>query len=144
LWAELDGQRQLAVLDLDNLGQSSSSLTPLGVDGGSPAWSPDGNWIAFTASAVNADGEPAVLVNIVHPDGNGLQTIFTWASTPSLTWAPDSQRLIITAWPTGADPANDRTTFYLADIAKNRLQHVILDDASQQSELISPAFRPAD
>lgn len=144
VWTELDGQRQLAVLDFGDISLSGSLITPLGMDGSTPTWSPDGNWIAFTAPGVDPAGEPVVQVNVIHPDGSGLQTLFTWGSTPSMAWAPDSQRLIITAWPLGEDPEHDRTTFYLANIAEGKLQHILMDDAHRQYELISPAFRPPE
>jgi Tol biopolymer transport system component len=144
VWTELAGKRQLAVLSLDPSGLGGSQLTPLGVDGSSPTWSSDGEWIAFTAPGVDPAGDPLVQVNIIRPDGSGLQQIFTWGSTPSLAWAPDSPRLLITAWPTGEDPEHDRTTFYIASLPDGRLQHIFVDDAERRYELISPAFRPPD
>jgi Tol biopolymer transport system component len=138
----LDGQRQLAVLDVGGVSLGGSVLTPLGVDGSNPVWSPDGKWIAFTAAFGDAGQTPGVQVAIIHPDGSGLRELFTWGSTPSLTWSPDSQRLIITAYPQGLDPENDRTTFYMATPAEGKLQHIIVDGAEQRYELFAPTFRP--
>jgi hypothetical protein len=142
LWTVLDGQRQLAVLDVGGVSLGGSVLTPLGVDGSNPVWSPDGKWIAFTAAFGDAGQTPGVQVAIIHPDGSGLRELFTWGSTPSLTWSPDSQRLIITAYPQGLDPENDRTTFYMATPAEGKLQHIIVDGAEQRYELFAPTFRP--
>jgi Tol biopolymer transport system component len=141
LWTELDGQRQLAVLDLSSSSLGSSQLTPLGVDGSNPVWSPNGDWIAFTTSGEDKAGQPTVAVNLIHPDGSGLQQIFVWGSTPSITWTPGSWRLVITAYPSGLGAENDLTAQYLVTLTNGRQQRILLEDAYQRYELIAPSFR---
>ena len=144
LWTQLNGKSQLAVLELDPANLDGNQLTPLGMDGSNPTWSPDGKWIAFTTSEIDEAGQPVVKVNLIHPDGSGLQQNFSWGTTPSVTWALDSQHLIITAYPLGEDPENDRTAFYLVNLAGGRQQRILLEEANQHYEFFAPAFRPSE
>ena len=144
VWTQIDGQGQLAVLDLNLVSPEGNLLTPLGVDGSSPTWSPDGKWIAFTASGIDEAGQPEVTVNLIHPDGSSLQQVFTWGTTPSVTWSPESKRLIITAYPLGQDQENDLTAFYLVTLPEGRQQRLVLEQLDQRYEFFAPAFRSSE
>jgi len=61
-----------------------------------------------------------------------------------VTWAPDSRRLIVTAYPPGDDPENERTAFYLVTLPEGRQQRIILDEANQRYEFFAPAFRSSE
>ena len=69
-------------------GSGLRQLTPWGM-GGSPSWSPDGQWILF-------DGRGFLFV--VHPDGSGQKQIYLHAGSryyayePS--WSPDGRRIV--------------------------------------------------
>jgi Tol biopolymer transport system component len=61
------------------------------IEGDDPAWSPDGNWLAFTdrasrLSIVRADGSQRRQLSAALSGGTGTLRLFSWA--------PDSQRLI--------------------------------------------------
>jgi Tol biopolymer transport system component len=58
------------------------------VDRFAPAWSPDGQWIAFFSTGVSND----VVLNVIHPDGSGPKTLKTSPADPDLAklaWSPD-------------------------------------------------------
>lgn len=60
------------------------------VTNGSPAWSPDGRWIAFVAGRRVPTVAPSAAVTVIGVDGRERQTL-TLGVSP--TWSPDGQRL---------------------------------------------------
>jgi Tol biopolymer transport system component len=95
---QLDGS--LFVVNADGTGLHRIASQIPGVHS-PPSWSPDGQWILF--SAVTA-------VYVVHPDGTGLRRItLEWvprlrqADYPS--WSPDGTRFVFVGW-TGSDRYN--------------------------------------
>jgi TolB protein len=75
-------------------GSGLRRLTPSGQFAAQPAWSPDGDWIAYQ----KAGGYGWPKIKLVRPDGSGRHDI----TSPSegfggaMVWSPDSQRLLIT------------------------------------------------
>lgn len=58
----------------------------------SPAWSPDGVWIAFSLEEnLTPEGEPFYRVYVVHPDGSGLTpvSVNTRGTAGSPVWSPE-------------------------------------------------------
>jgi len=74
----------LMILDLVDGSVRSIETTSSFVGLNGIAWSPDGEWIAFTpAPWWNTD------LNFVHADGTGMYSIFAGSNSGSPAWAPD-------------------------------------------------------
>jgi TolB protein len=58
------------------------------VPGSSPAWSPNGRWVAYDKPGG---------IWAVHPDGTGRRRIIT-GKVDSLKWSPDGRRIAYTSW----------------------------------------------
>lgn len=112
LWSP-DGTRLAVISHLDRdaltvmdiAGRSQHLLVNSVAEIQSAAWSPDGEWIAYAASAAPAGGEPSYLYRVsAH---GGASTQLTTASTSSatetltysnLSWSPDGRALIFDAF----------------------------------------------
>ncbi len=83
--------RTLWVADGDGTGDAPFFSAQRGLS--APAWSPDGEWIAFVQAAI-VDGERASHIYIVRPNALGLDRITSGAvldQAPS--WSPDGTRI---------------------------------------------------
>ncbi len=96
-----DGSRSLYTIPVDGSAEPvplvdvGVDATPYGVDP-EPAWSPDGQWIAYLGITSGAQVPPTTAVHLVRPDGSEdhiLAVPAGWSSTP--TWAPDSRSLLV-------------------------------------------------
>jgi len=65
-------------------GGNSKRITPEKLDANNPAWSPDGDWIAF-ASAGH--------LSVMKPDGSSVRQITKGPDDRSPYWSPDSRQL---------------------------------------------------
>lgn len=129
-----DGKNELHVLNLDGSGVQS-----LGVSGQFPAWSPDGSRIAFVQSQ-GAAGK----VLVIQPNGNSLQEVFSWLAFPAFQWTPDSQHLLIEAYPAGLlPPEQEVVTFYLYALSDGTLAKLELAGEAAANETIYASFKPA-
>ena len=80
----------LGVIDID-----SGNMNVIAEAGGSPAWSPSGDWIAYLSNS-----EKCMLV---HPDGTGSRVVSEAKSTffnyralgYGIVWSPDSKKLLL-------------------------------------------------
>jgi dipeptidyl aminopeptidase/acylaminoacyl peptidase len=85
---------ELSIMDVAS--GTAKPLLPAGTRGGSPRWSPDGQWIAFSGSTGKGSS-----LTIVRPDGTGLTAIAPMTGTnhplPSagdtITWSPDGKAI---------------------------------------------------
>ena len=63
-----------------------------------PAWSPDGEYIAFTATPSTANGR----IDVVRPDGSDPFTLTEhWSGDAAPTWSPDGNWLAFTSYRDG-------------------------------------------
>jgi Tol biopolymer transport system component len=124
---------ELAVTDLTGTDQMF-----FGVNGQMPAWSPDGLRLAYIVQQA-----ASVEVYIAGRDGANAQKVFEWASYPSITWSPDGQYLLITAYPGGgASPGTDMTEFFMYSLADETLKEIRLQESAANNELLAPSFQP--
>jgi Tol biopolymer transport system component len=129
-----NGERsELAVTDLTGTDQMF-----FGVNGLMPAWSPDGSQLSYLVQQADRTE-----IYISRWDGAEQRKVFEWAATPSFTWSPDSQYLLITAYPGGeASPESDKTKFYLYSLSGETLKEIGLSEDAANSEFLAPAFEP--
>ena len=59
-----------------------------------PAFSPDGQWIAFSMSVFKGYGNETAAVWIIHPNGTGMHMLASGAYSP--TWSPDGSWIAYT------------------------------------------------
>jgi Tol biopolymer transport system component len=96
-FARLDdqGRSGVFVVEADGTGLGELPATPLGESPDpSPAWSPDGESMAFGAAARGGDGGFELDIYVADADGGGLERVTTeptFDSGPS--WSPDGSRL---------------------------------------------------
>ncbi len=124
---------ELAVIDLTGTDQMF-----FGVNGQMPTWSPDGLQLAYLVQQADRTE-----IYISRWDGSEQRKVFEWAATPSFTWSPDSQYLLITAYPGGGASAEiDRTIFYLVSLSGGTLEEIRLPEDAAGNEFLAPAFQP--
>jgi TolB protein len=65
----------------------------------SPAWSPDGRWIAFAMSTDGGNGAVLVAIWELHPDGSGLRqvthTVPGQSEDHAVQFSPDGSRIVV-------------------------------------------------
>ena len=92
------GSRSIRVVDVD--GRNMTTIGPIGAaatdESFDPAWSPDGQWIAFIWSQP-AKGDLAQIY-LTHPDGSGGHVLAAANPNPAaleLAWSPDPARPLL-------------------------------------------------
>jgi Tol biopolymer transport system component len=70
----------------DTLGVDTAWITPTGTVAVTPAWQPQGNWIAYGKQPTGAFAN----LWLIHPDGTGDHQIVVNGAFP--TWSPDGKR----------------------------------------------------
>jgi Tol biopolymer transport system component/LysM repeat protein len=125
-------QSELAVTDLSGVEQMS-----FGVNGQMPAWSPDSQLLAYVVQQ-----QASAEVYVSAWDGSNPRKAFEWTSTPTIAWSPDSQSLLIAAYPGGSSSEMDRVLFFLYSLADGRLKEIHLQPDSAENDLLAPSFQP--
>lgn len=86
---------RIEVMDAD--GRNRQTIVDLGVDGGDPAWSPDGSMIAYWSFVPVV---PYSEIHVMNADGSGRRSIGV-GEDPA--WSPDGSQIAYTRWtPSGA------------------------------------------
>ncbi|MEO7156695.1 MAG: hypothetical protein ABI039_03980, partial [Vicinamibacterales bacterium] len=81
-------------------GGVATKITPFSIEATQPAWSPDGQWIAFQ----NYSAEANYAIWIVKPNGKGLQELTSGPfDDREPSWFPDSRRIVFSS-----DRSNDK------------------------------------
>jgi TolB protein len=77
-------------------GSGDHRITPWNLDAGdNPDWSPDGKWIVFRTHVRNDQNSQ---IDIIHPDGTGLQQLTHFAPTAnvrSACFSPDGKQIVL-------------------------------------------------
>jgi TolB protein len=82
------GDGTLMVIGVDG-SDLRSVATPASVSSNGIAWSPDGEWIAFTFGNTSD-------LELIRPDGTGYHEVVASQIPSSLAWAPDGSRIAFT------------------------------------------------
>ncbi|MGN9909132.1 TolB family protein [Phytohabitans sp. LJ34] len=113
MWINTRGNRQIAIVRLDQPDATPLWLTKDKVNCADPCWSPGGEWIAYTRNG-EVSGQSDIWV--VRPDGTDNRPVTTGtAQDMDPTWSPDGQWIAFTrgkvkapsVWivrPSGRDP----------------------------------------
>jgi TolB protein len=101
---------------INTMNSDGSNVQSL-VQGNTPMWSPDGNWLAFTAPS--STGTPEIF--IIAPDGSGLTQLTNAPGSVKIhpTWSPDGQSIAYSQY----DPATGHISVWgMTSTGANRNQ----------------------
>jgi Tol biopolymer transport system component len=90
-----DGEADLFIVNVD--GSGLVNLTPDAVGENAPAWSPDGQWIAFTSS--ERDGNAYTEIYVVGVNGGPITNLTNNPDTHDYNpdWAPDGTQIVFSS-----------------------------------------------
>lgn len=125
---------------IGSLGGSSEQTIDTGGDDYAPAWSPDGEWLAFQSDAGRAAGQNEIW--IARADGSGLRKVTdsppgTWSRAP--TWSPDGRWIAFVSDREGSRGA-DYGELFAVEVATGAVTR--LSDTGGQVYDWRPAWRP--
>ena len=110
---------------LDLHERSFIRITPRGIRAESPAWSPDGQRLAF---AYDNSSSPYSDIVVVDKDGGNLTYLFEgnhlirlWGPSSELAWSPDGQQILFSTW-VSTTSYEWELKLYLLDIESRQAQ----------------------
>lgn len=93
--------------------------TPILIEQNMPAWSPDGNWIAFTAVGADSQIPDLYMVAMAGPEGNPDALVRVTKDEATESWpafSPDSQAVVYTArFAKGDETLTELRLYYMED-----------------------------
>jgi Tol biopolymer transport system component len=135
----ISGATAIYVMDAD--GGGARKLVDAGLEQSSPAWSPDGRWIAFsrctffTESGVCSSAQ----IVVVQPDGRGARDVTQPVAQMSVTdskpsWSPDGKRIVFTRTLSFGD-----NQIWVVGVDGTGLRRLLADDAESDH---NPSWSP--
>jgi serine/threonine-protein kinase len=125
------GDRRSRVYTLNTVATAGESTEPRSTRyGQSPAWSPDGNWIAY--NGIDDEGQQAGLW-LMRPDGSDARPLTDRASDMRPAWLPDGSAIVFMS--------RDRDTnweLYRLDLADGAVTRLTADPAQDGLPAVSP------
>lgn len=134
-----DNLSRLKLLSFDGLSEQQIIKAKAFRGMKAPAWSPDGNWIAYTKG--EGDGKS---LRLIRPDGTGERLIYYFVggepgnpdSTMGLHWVPsETDRIVWTAW--------DSQVYVISTLDPNPTPRSILS-GTWQGVTLSPDLEPGE
>ena len=115
----------------------TAQLTRGDKSAGSPAWSPDGRWVAFTSDRA---GDKTQVFAIPPDGGEAVQLTKSESGVNSFAWSPDGKTIAFTAAATDKDAAKDRKE-HLGDfvVVRKEYDHAHLWTIDVAEALKAPA-----
>jgi TolB protein len=101
----------MRIFSMDADGSNVRQLTDSSSADFSPVWSPDGQWIVFTASDPKTEQET---LTAIHPDGSARHAVMSGSFLPWVRLSPDGKQVIFTS----------------TDAKQNKAVHVVNMDGS--------------
>jgi Flp pilus assembly protein TadD len=105
-------------------------------EGGAPAWSPDGRWLAMIFSG--SEGSETEL-RIVGPDGQGLQTVLKQAYMTKVAWSPAGDYLLYTFFKPDQQPDQFVEQFGIVRVDGTGMQELSQPDERHLDPQWSPS-----
>ncbi len=85
-------------------GAAPRNVTHATVNDQSPAWSPNGKWIAFVRLNPGWQTKQTDTIELIHPDGSGLHAILRGGILFTVAWSPASDAVLVLRVPKPPDP----------------------------------------
>jgi len=130
-----DGRKMVLSLQgglwiISSSGGKATKITSWDVEATQPAWSPDGQWIAFQNYSLQAN----YAIWVIRPDGSGLHALTSGPfDDREPSWYPDSSRVIFSS-----DRSDDKQYKIWSVTLGGSLQQLTKGNGAESNPVVSP------